>query len=216
MTPGLRDLEAAIVGWLRAHIDDDPAHDLGHVLRVSRTARALALEEGGADLRVVLAASLLHDVVNIPKDSPDRPRASRLAAERACEVLPSLGMPPGLLPAVAHAIEAHSYSAGVEPTTVEAMVVQDADRLESLGAVGIARCFMVSGLMRRPMADSEDPLAEGRAPDDLRWGLDHFAVKLLRLPDLMRTASGRRIAAERAAYLREFRERLAAEIRGEA
>lgn len=205
--------EAALVGWLREHgHEGDPAHDLGHLLRVWRAARAIAEAEGGADLLVVLAASLLHDVVNLPKASADRPRASRMAAARAVGILRGMGFPEDRLDAVAHAIEAHSFSAGIEPRTAEARIVQDADRLDALGAVGIARCFAISGLMGRPLADVDDPLAERRPLDDGRFALDHFEAKLLRLPDMMRTATGRRLARERAA----FRDRLAAEIRGDA
>ena len=211
------DWEAAILGWLREHAPrGDPAHDLGHLLRVWRMARALAEGEGGADLLVVLAASLLHDVLNLPKGRPDRPRASCMAAERAVGILRGMGFPGDRLDAVAHAIEAHSFSAGIEPRSAEARIVQDADRLEALGAVGIARCFAISGLMGRQIADTEDPLAEGRPLDDVRFALDHFEAKLLRLPGTMRTEAGRRVARERAAFLAAFRQRLAAEIRGGA
>ena len=214
--------EGTIATWLRANVAEDPAHDVHHLMRVWRTARGLAAEEAQApaaaraDLLVVLAASLLHDVVNVPKDHPDRSRASRLSAGRAEEVLRDLGFPEGLLPAVRHAIEAHSYSAGIAPLTIEAKLVQDADRLESLGAIGIARCFATSGLMKRALFHGDDPLAEGRPLDDLQYALDHFEAKLLRLPATMQTAAGRRRAQERADFLLTFRTQLLAEIAGHA
>lgn len=211
--------ESSIVAWLRVHMAEDPAHDVHHLLRVWRTARGLAAEEtqgGRVDLLVVLGASLLHDVVNVPKDHPDRCRASRLSADRAEEVLRNLGFPTALLPAVRHAIEAHSHSAGIAPETVEARLVQDADRLESLGAIGIARCFATSGLMKRALFHADDPLAEERPLDDLEYALDHFEAKLLRLPATMQTAAGRRRAQERADFLLTFRAQLLAEIAGRA
>lgn len=214
--------EAAIAAWLRANVAEDPAHDVHHLMRVWRTARGLAVEEAQAptaarvDLLVVLGASLLHDVVNVPKDHPDRCRASRLSADHAETVLRALGFPQGLLPAVRHAIEAHSYSAGIAPLTIEAKLVQDADRLESLGAIGIARCFATSGLMKRALFHGDDPLAEGRPLDDLQYALDHFEAKLLRLPATMQTAAGRRRAQERADFLLTFRTQLLAEIAGQA
>jgi uncharacterized protein len=208
--------EATLLGWLAAHPSDDPAHDQGHLRRVWTTAARLAAEEAGADPLVVLAASLLHDVVNVAKDSPDRSSASRLAARRADAILRELGFPEGRLDAVVHAIEAHSYSAGIEPASIEARIVRDADRLDALGAIGVARCFAVAGMTRRALADGGDPAAERRPLDDGRYALDHFAVKLLALPETMATAAGRRLAEERARFLAEFRRRMIAELAGAA
>ncbi|HYG85657.1 MAG TPA: HD domain-containing protein [Azospirillum sp.] len=214
--------ESAITTWLRANVAEDPAHDLDHLLRVWRTAKALAIEEAQnsatarADMLVVLAASLLHDVVNVPKDHPDRSRASRLSADRAEEVLRGMGFPEAPIPAVRHAIEAHSYTAAIRPLTIEAKLVQDADRLESLGAIGIARCFATSGLMKRALFHGDDPLAADRPLNDIQYALDHFEAKLLRLPGTMQTPSGKRRAQERADFLLAFRKQLLAEIAGEA
>ncbi|AWJ82360.1 hydrolase (plasmid) [Azospirillum sp. TSH58] len=218
--------ESSITTWLRSNVAEDPAHDVGHLLRVWRTAKALAAAEaerdGGpssdtlADMLVVLAAALLHDIVNVPKDHPDRSRASRLSADRAEEVLRGMGFPDALIPATRHAIEAHSYSAGIPPLTVEAKLVQDADRLESLGAIGIARCFATSGLMKRALFHGEDPMAETRPLDDLQYALDHFKAKLLLLPNTMQTSAGRARAQERAAFLLSFQVQLLAEIAGDA
>src|SRR3989440_10576479 len=116
----------------------DAAHDEGHVRRVVANARKLA-EAEGADLAVVLPAAWLHDCVTIAKNSPQRASASRLAAERAGALLRAAGYPEQHIPEIEHAIEAHSFSARIVPRAPEAKVVQDADRLEALGAVGIAR-----------------------------------------------------------------------------
>ncbi|AIB15484.1 hydrolase (plasmid) [Azospirillum argentinense] len=214
--------ESSITTWLRSNAAEDPAHDVDHLLRVWRTAKALAAaeaeREGGPppDMLVVLAAALLHDIVNVPKDHPDRSRASRLSADRAEEVLRGMGFPDALIPATRHAIEAHSYSAGIPPLTIEAKLVQDADRLESLGAIGIARCFATSGLMKRALFHGEDPMAETRPLDDLQYALDHFKAKLLLLPNTMQTPAGRARAQERAAFLLSFQVQLLAEIAGDA
>lgn len=189
----------------------DNAHDLGHVRRVVRAAHALALEEG-ADLDVVLPAAWLHDCVAVPKDSPLRSQASRLAAERAVEFLAEAGYPQGHLEAIGHAIHAHSFSAKVEPSTVEARVVQDADRLEALGAIGLCRCIVTGEAMRRPLFHPEDPFWEGREPDDSRWSLDHLPVKLLRLSATMRTKAGQAEARRRTAFLETFLEQLRSEL----
>lgn len=207
------DVERALVAHLRQQAAPDSAHDLAHILRVLAMARRIADEEGAHDACVLTAAALFHDLVALPKNHPDRAQSSRLAAAAASDLLRTLGFPDDRIGAVAHAIEAHSFSAGIEPLTPEARALQDADRLDALGAIGLARCFAVSGALGRSLVDAEDPLAEHRPLDDGRWALDHFQVKLLRLPDLMRTAAGRRIGAERAAFVEAFMRRMAAECR---
>jgi uncharacterized protein len=120
--------------------------------------------------------------------------------------------PSAFLPDIAHAIEAHSFSAGIVPRTIEAKVVQDADRLEAIGAVGLARCLMLSGEMGRPLAAAEDPFCEKRQPDDRLAAVDHFYTKLLTLEGTMQTASGRREARWRTEYLHGFLAQLKLEL----
>ncbi len=190
----------------------DAAHDLEHVRRVVRNARALAAGEG-ARREVVEPAAWLHDCVSVPKDSPRRAEASRLAATQALTWLREWGWPAALLPEVAHAIEAHSFSAGIPPRTLEAKVVQDADRLDALGAVGLARCLMLGGAMGRPLYVPEDPFCERRAPDDRAACVDHFYSKLLKLEETMQTAGGRAEAGRRTKLLTEFLVELRREVR---
>lgn len=189
----------------------DAAHDLEHIRRVVTTARRLALAEG-AELAVVLPAAWLHDCVVVPKDSPLRSQASRLAAEAATTFLRSVDYPTERLAAIAHAIEAHSFSAQIVPQTREAQVVQDADRLDALGAIGLARCLMLGGAMGRRLYDPDDPFAEQRVLDDVVNTVDHFYVKLLRLADTMTTESGRVEARQRTRFLEQFLEQLRHEI----
>jgi uncharacterized protein len=188
----------------------DGAHDLGHLTRVWANARRIAAEEGG-DLGVLLAAAYFHDYVNLPKSAPNRDQASRLSAIAARRVLAETGLGADRLDGICHAIEAHSFSANLPATTLEARILQDADRLEALGAIGIARCFAVSGQMGGGLFDQNDPMAQSRALDDHAFALDHFEVKLLRLPATMQTATGRAMATERADWMMSFRTRLLAE-----
>ena len=189
----------------------DPAHDAGHVSRVLRTARGIAVREGPHDPLVLTAAAMLHDCVSVPKDDPRRATASRLAAEHAAWILPAMDFPADRIPGVVHAIEAHSFSAGIAPLTPEARALQDADRIDALGTIGIARCFAVSGSLGRALFHPTDPLAGGREPDEAAWALDHFTVKLLKLPLTMTTAAGKALATERAQVMREFMGALMAE-----
>ncbi len=188
----------------------DGAHDLGHLRRVWANCQSIAQDD--ADMQVLEAAAFFHDLVNLPKSSPDRARASTLSAEAACVWLATTDFPAQKLGAVAHAIAAHSFSAGIAPLTREAQILQDADRLEALGAIGIARMFHVAGSMGALLFDAEDPMAEARALDDRHFSLDHLETKLFTLPGLMQTQMGRRLAEERVAWMRAFRDRLLDEI----
>jgi uncharacterized protein len=189
----------------------DPGHGPAHLERVVATALRLAAEEG-ARVDVVLPAAWLHDCVHVAKDSPDRARASQLAADHALGFLRGAGYPSDALPGIRHAIEAHSYSAGIAPQTLEARVVQDADRLDALGAIGLARCIAVGAALGRPLYEPDDPFCRSRAPDDRGASVDHFYSKLLKLAATMQTAAGRREAERRTGFLREFLGQLESEI----
>lgn len=196
----------------------DGSHDLGHFQRVWRTARYINREEGGpADELVLMAAAYFHDLVSLPKNHPDRASASRLSAERTVLLLQERWpvFPRENVERVRHAIHAHSFSAQVEAETTEAKILQDADRMEALGAIGLARVWYTAGQLNQPLFDADDPLAERRPANDQQYSLDHFQVKLLKLPAMMNTATGRRLAEGHAAYLREFLERIGREIKGD-
>jgi uncharacterized protein len=198
-------LAAALLGEVAD--GGDGSHDAGHLYRVWLNARAIAAEAGG-DSELLAAAVLLHDCVHVEKSSELRPQASRLAAARAEQVLLGLGWAAPRIAAVAHAIEAHSFSAGIPPRSLEARVLQDADRLDAIGAIGVARCFYTAGRMGSALYDAQDPRAEHRALDDRAFAIDHFRVKLLKLADGFQTEAGARMAAERtrriARFLAEF------------
>lgn len=181
----------------------DAAHDLEHVRRVVANARRLCARERG-DPAVVLPAAWLHDCVHVPKTSPDRARASQLAADAAVKFLRRIRYPARTLDAVHHAIAAHSFTAGIASQTPEARIVQDADRLDALGAVGLARCLMLGGATGRRLYDPAEPLPRTRAPDDRANTVDHFFTKLLKLERLMQTKSGRAEARRRTNFLRRF------------
>jgi uncharacterized protein len=198
---------------------DDASHDLDHFKRVWRRASEINEREGGtADPLVLLTAAYFHDLVSLPKNHPDRNKSSVLSAEKTADILRRKfsDFPEEKIAAVAHAIEAHSFSANIPPQSMEAKILQDADRMEALGAIGIARVFYVAGRLNTLIFDPADPLATEREPDDKRYALDHFKVKLLRLPALMNTISGKDMAEEHAAYLMDFMERISAEIRGDS
>lgn len=216
MTGMLSDWEARFEKFVRSGLAEgtDPAHDLAHIRRVVANARRLAAAEG-ADPAVVLPAAWLHDCVVLPKDSARRAQASRLAAERAGAFLRQSGYPRAHIPAIEHAITAHSFSAGIPPESLEAKVVQDADRLDALGAIGIARTLLLGGVMGKPLYDDDEPLPQTRAPDDKENVIDHFYVKLLGLADMMHTAAGRLEGERRTRLMRLYLNELKRELSDE-
>ncbi|MEI7375951.1 phosphohydrolase [Dickeya chrysanthemi] len=214
----LLGFEQALSQYVARHLADsvDSAHDHHHLVRVANSARRIQQQEGG-DLRVIIAAAYLHDIVLVPKNHPDRCRASRMAAQEALRILSQdfPDFPHSLHPALCHAVEAHSFSAGITAQTLEAKIVQDADRLDSLGALGLARVFYVAGMMGRSLFDPQDLFACEREPDDRIYTLDHFRIKLMKLPETMNTAEGKRIAEANASWLVDFLAKLSGEIGGD-
>ena len=190
---------------------DDGAHDLAHIHRVFRNAMRIQVAEGG-NRRVLAAAVLLHDCVAVEKSSPLRPKASQLAAEKANGILSALGWEDEDSQAVAHAIATHSFSANLQPQTLEAKILQDADRLDAIGMVGAARCFYTAGRMGSALYDPADPLAQHRALDDRAFAIDHFAAKLFNLSDNFQTATGRHMAHERHDRLKSVLQQFIDEI----
>lgn len=189
----------------------DPAHDFLHFKRVAKTAEAICASENGR-LEIVLPAAWLHDFVLIPKNDPRRSQASRLSAASATQFLRENAYPEEFLAEIGHAIEAHSFSAGIEARSLEAKIVQDADRLDGLGAIGIARCFAPAGLLQRPFYSEADPFCDARAPDDRLYTLDHFFVKLFRTAETLQTQAGQAEGKRRMERMRKFLDELREEI----
>lgn len=208
--PNLRALQLFVENKMREQSPIDPGHDLAHFLRVAFWT--IKIGEESIELREAIGAALLHDIVNVPKNSPLRKEASRLCAEEAERVLPSYGFSEAAIARMSEAIRCHSFSRGEIPTTPLAKALQDADRLEALGSIGIMRCISVGTRMNGEFFNSTDPWAKERALDDGRYSIDHFYTKLLKLPQSMTTEAGRAEAQRRADTMRLFLERLGEEL----
>lgn len=191
--------------------NEEPAHDFLHFKRVVATARQICLEEAAAP-QIVIPAAWLHDFVIIPKNDPRRKQASRISAEAALRFLDEIRYPSLYFDDIAHAIEAHSFSANIETRTLEARIVQDADRLDGLGAIGIARCFAIAGHLRRPFYSAIDPFCESRTPDDSQFTIDHFYAKLFKTVDKLKTPTGRKIGLKRVQVMQKYLKDLESEI----
>jgi uncharacterized protein len=189
----------------------DPAHDYSHVLRVRDTALRIAAEER-VDAEIVEAAALLHELFYVPKGSVEAHRSGELCAQKARALLNGVGFPSERIEAVCECIRVHAFSAGLEAATQEARVLQDADRLDAIGAIGVARCFATCATMKRPFYSPGDPFCRSREPDDKKWGVDHFYRKLLRIEQGLHTETARAMAKERTAFMRAFLGQLEKEI----
>lgn len=195
----------------------DPAHDYLHLERVVGLSKWIAQQEN-AELEIVVPAAWFHDVVPIPKNDLRRAQASELCAAEAGRRLRNQDFGETTIAKIQTAILEHSFSRGLVPSTLESRVVQDADRLDALGAIGIARCFSTAGSLKRAFYSEEDPFCDGQAPGLLRtpndtdFTLDHFYTKLLRLETTFQTKAGRVLAQRRTAVLHEYLTALRTEI----
>lgn len=190
---------------------NDPAHDFDHIMRVLKNAKKIAKKEK-ADVRMITAAVLLHDIVSYPKSDPRSRNSAVESAAESRKILKRYNFSQDEINTIADAIRDHSFSRGVTPKTLEAKILQDADRLDALGAIGIARTFAVSGAVGRSFYSSDDPFCSRRSPDDRKWTIDHFYKKLLLLSDAMNTSTGRAEAQKRIKIMEEFLGELKKEI----
>ena len=182
---------------------NDPAHDFEHVLRVYANTERICKKEK-VDKKLVLAAALLHDIISFPKSDRRSKTSSTKSAIKAKKILRKLSYSNDEIKIIADAIESHSFTKNKTPKTLEGKILQDADRLDALGAIGIARTFAVSGRENRSFYNSSDPFCLSRKPDDQEWTVDHFFKKLLVLELKMNTKSGKIEAKRRTKVIRKF------------
>jgi uncharacterized protein len=197
--------------------DSDSAHDFDHVLRVTAMAEYIARAEG-ADLEIVRAAALLHDIARLDEDRTGQGDHAEMSAQRAREILLGRGVDAEKAEAVAHAISAHRFRGSVPPKTLEAKILFDADKLDSIGAIGVARAYAVAGALNQPLwsAAHEGATANREQHNSNHSPYAEFIVKLRKIHGLIHTPTARRIAERRHRYMTGFFERLGREIRGDS
>ena len=172
-------------------------------MRVYKNAEKIAKHEK-ANLRIVLAAALLHDIVQFPKSDERSKIASLASAQQAKKILAKYGYTKKETDIISDAIRDHSYSRNKIPKTLEGKILQDADRLDALGAIGIARTFVVGGAENRTIYNELDPFCQKRDPDDKSWTVDHFYRKLLQLEKKVNTEFARKEAKRRTKMMKKF------------
>ncbi|EIO4561919.1 HD domain-containing protein [Vibrio parahaemolyticus] len=207
----LSQFEPLFLEFMQQEMQVDAAHDIEHVKRVVKTAKQLCDEEN-ADIAIVLPAAYLHDCFTYPKDHPNRKQSSAIAAKKAIAYLESIQYPQHYHDAIAHAIEAHSFSANIRPNTLEAQIVQDADRLDALGAIGVTRCIQVSTHFNAQLYNDNDMFAKERELNDKQFTVDHFQAKLFKIVDTMNTKSAKLEANKRKAFMQTYLKQLHDEV----
>ena len=197
----------------------DAAHDFEHVLRVLKLAERIG-EAEGADMPILRAAVLLHDVARVTEDGGG-PCHAAAGAQRAREIL--AGHPEDKVEAVAHAIATHRFRASAVPQTLEARILYDADKLDAIGAIGVARAYAIAGRCAQrlwapaPLAHAQRSIEEARGDiaNAEHTPMHEYIFKLSRLRDSLFTATARTVARGRHDYMAQFFERLELEVRGE-
>jgi len=198
--------------------NSDPIHGLDHIIRVYRMAERLAQIEG-ADLEIVRAAVLLHDVDgSVPQDEHGRANHHEASASFARSVLKTEGWPEERITPVEHCIRAHRFRNPSEPPeSLEAKILFDADKLDVLGAFGAARTIAYAAQANQPIyaIPSEKFLATGqKEANEPHSSYHEFLFKLRKVKDRLFTSEAKRLAEARHVYLVEFYKQLAAEAEG--
>lgn len=196
---------------IQSRLSNDSAHDFEHIMRVYKNAMKLCLKEK-ANPKLVLSAVLLHDVISYPKSDKKSHLSSIKSAELSKKILNNYEFSKEEIQIISDAIRDHSFSQHKKPKTLEGKILQDADRLDAIGAIGIARVFSVAGAENRPFYNKDDPFCKHRLPNDQKWTVDHFYKKLLKLESLMNTKSGKDEAKKRTKILRNYLSDLRNEI----
>ena len=207
----LNDLEYLKKYVKKIYEKNDPAHDFMHIMRVYKNAEKICKLEK-ANRKLVLVSVLLHDIVKKTHSDKRQKSSADLSADKATLILKKLQFSENDIIIVAEAIRNHSFTKNKISKSIEGRILQDADRLDALGAVGIARVFSVSGSKKRQFYQLNDPFSKNREPNDKKWALDHFFNKLLVLEKSMNTKTGKIEAKKRTIVLKNYLDSLKKEI----
>jgi uncharacterized protein len=194
--------------------DKDPSHDFEHALRVLSNSERISKEEKG-DFDIIVPAALFHDLVVYPKNHPDKNKSQEESARVTEEILRTLSLfPKDKIEKVKTCIKECSFSNKIIPDLLESRILQDADRLEATGAIAIMRTYSSTGQMKRPFYNSRDPFCKNRKPDALKFALDLFYERLLKVTGRMHTKTARKIAKRRTKFLINFLKEFKLELQG--
>jgi len=211
----LRSLEKRLLKILQKKISKrkDPSHDYYHAYRVLCLAKEIAVKEG-ADLEIIIPAAIFHDVIVYPKNSSKSVLSAKHSSLLAAQILRSIShYPVNKISKVAQAIKEHSFSLGLKCSSIESKVLHDADKLESSGAICIMRGFSSAGLMNKILLHPTDPFCKFRKPDDLKYALDLYIHRCLKMPQQLYTQTAKKLIKPRHKFLKLFLKQVELELR---
>jgi len=188
-------------------------HSRSHVERVYNLALKIGQEEG-ADLEVVKAAVLRHDIARAMEDEGGIDDHATEGAKMAMKILEEAGFPKEKIGEVVHCIEVHRFRKGAEAKSLEAKILQDADRLDILGAIGLARVFARGGWANLPIHDPSI-LPKARYDGRSLTSINHIYEKILKAKETMNTKTAKRLAEGRHEFVEQFMERFLKEWGGQ-
>ena len=195
----------------KIYAQNDPSHDFAHIMRVYKNAEKICRNEK-VNERLVLVSVLLHDIVKKSQSDKRIKSSADLSANKSIIILKKLKFLDSDIRIVTEAIRNHSFTKKKVSKNIVGKILQDADRLDALGAIGIARVFSVSGAKNRQFYEPNDPFLKNRKADDRKWALDHFFKKLLLLERMMNTKTGKIEAKKRTKVLKSYLTSLKKEI----
>ena len=195
----------------KIYVQNDPSHDFAHIMRVYKNAEKICKTES-VNKKLVLISVLLHDIVKKSHSKKSSKSSADLSAEKSLDILRKLNIPKLEIDIITEAIRNHSFTKKKISKSIEGKILQDADRLDAIGAIGIARVFSVSGAKNRQFYEPNDPFLKNRKADDGKWALDHFFKKLFLLEHMMNTKTGKIEAKKRTNVLKSYLTSLKKEI----
>lgn len=201
------------------------AHSMDHVMRVYNLCIHLSLFEEGVDMDILVPAALLHDIARVKEDTDETRTIDHavLGAQMAGVILEGFGYDIDSVNKIKRCIVSHRFRGGEEPDTIEARILFDADKIDAMGAVGLARSYMIAGQYGQKLyADTglykymEENIAENERVRDIQKHAPNieYEMKFKKIPGMLYTAKGREIANERLSFMEQFFKRLESEING--
>jgi uncharacterized protein len=203
-------------------------HMLDHIQRVWQTAMQIASEEKDVDMDVLKAAVLLHDIARVKEDLDKSGKTDHalLGAEMASGILKSMHYPEETIRQVQHCIQTHRYKGSCNPVSIEAKILSDADKLDALGAIGVARAYMLANEYHEQLYSfvpvnryAADNLVGGEHGGRIKEELKHtpnleFETKMRHISEKLYTDKARKIAKQRVRFMEKFFDRIRNEIVG--
>jgi uncharacterized protein len=218
----------AIVSLVQHHYVLDAGHTMDHVLRVYTNAKTIAEQEQGVDIQVLTIAALMHDIARVREDADNTGQTDHatLGAEMSEDILATLGYRDDLVRKVSHCIAAHRFRSGLAPQSLGAQILYEADKIDMLGYIGIARSFMIAGEHQQSLFSTmplDDYLtlnlvgakAGGRIKDISKHTANlEFETKIRHIPKRFRTITGINIAKARLGVMEDFFQKMQCELEG--